>query len=1076
MNFKELFMSTPTSNNDALIISISSTSQILTLNDFGQYDGDTTDITITTLPTSGTLQYKNASGTWTSVSANQTINVADISGGKLQFVPSTASTVPSLLISNSSLSFSVSNGSSYSTPYTLTVYKADIDDDVKDFLNELQTGFTVASTDETPSSVKITVAPSANVSSLLDSSLFSILASKGLEKFNSNNYLILNSVDDSISGFYIEYGLGNINPFTSLASKLDTSGAEAKLQQLADVSAMPGFGKTMIGVLQDFVAGVGELVDTVGSYDLNLNVKISDDGNTLQIPLAGSHNTDDNVSLSEVGVELTTSINNYAQGLTNLVLGDTLGDSDYATILALDSVDVGNYAILKVKAYDPTQNDEPALYSSVALDMGLPWNPLKPNELSLALSLNGSVTTSGWNNPFGLSSDIAINSLGLALGFDVTVGVSTTTGLPKIDEIAFDVGFSGGATIRATDEVNLALATGVELKMPDESDPPVLDLGSMAFSIDTHDDPVGFGNLLRLMENTAQIGSSNLEVLNKAFDKVTISSINALPLFSLSTFSIDMSIGTKTIETGLFINGEMSVSNAFSSSVNLNINPNPEFGVTPYLEAGFAVSIPIIGNLAVTLDVYDFDSVKLKTSFGSINVNVNDFNLENIPKIIENQVMGQLGQLASWVEGQLEDIGASTIDLANDAASAISGTYKEVSGEIQNIAGNVGSAISSGATSAFKSITKALGLSSKQDSPITWIGTDGNDKHDGHHERGDFLAGNGGNDYIWADQGDDSIDGGTGNDTLIGYDGDDQMNGGDGNDSIKGEDGEDSSYGGAGNDYLNESSGGYSDFLDGGTGNDTLLGGDKYDTLYGGMGNDSLDAGDDNDTLSGGAGNDTINGGNGTDTVDFSDENNGVKIIMSGSTGTATTLTTGTVYTDTLSNLENIVGTVFSDSIAANSSNNAISAGDGNNSVWGGSGNDTISAGSGNDSIDGGAGNDTIKPGDGSDKLSGGAGNDTFKFDLDSDTTKVSYDVITDFSYGSSNQDKIDLSSIDANLSKTGDQAFSLITSSTFNAAGQLRFDSATKMLYGNVDSDTDAEFSILLTGVASVNTAYFAL
>ena len=81
--------------------------------------------------------------------------------------------------------------------------------------------------------------------------------------------------------------------------------------------------------------------------------------------------------------------------------------------------------------------------------------------------------------------------------------------------------------------------------------------------------------------------------------------------------------------------------------------------------------------------------------------------------------------------------------------------------------------------------------------------------------------------------------------------------------------------------------------------------------------------------------------------------------------------------------------------------------------------------------------------------------------------------MIYDFASGS---DKIDLSSIDANSSTTGDQAFSLITGSEFTAPGQLRFDSADEMLYGNIDSDTDAEFSICLSAVTSVTASNFTL
>ena len=51
-------------------------------------------------------------------------------------------------------------------------------------------------------------------------------------------------------------------------------------------------------------------------------------------------------------------------------------------------------------------------------------------------------------------------------------------------------------------------------------------------------------------------------------------------------------------------------------------------------------------------------------------------------------------------------------------------------------------------------------------------------------------------------------------------------------------------------------------------------------------------------------------------------------------------------------------------------------------------------------------------------------------------------------------------------------QAFDFIGSAAFDgtdAAGQLRFDAGTGMLYGSTDADADAEFAIELTGVTDL-------
>ncbi|MGB7510783.1 MAG: Ig-like domain-containing protein, partial [Pelodictyon phaeoclathratiforme] len=137
--------------------------------------------------------------------------------------------------------------------------------------------------------------------------------------------------------------------------------------------------------------------------------------------------------------------------------------------------------------------------------------------------------------------------------------------------------------------------------------------------------------------------------------------------------------------------------------------------------------------------------------------------------------------------------------------------------------------------------------------------------------------------------------------------------------------------------------------------------------------------------------------------------------------------------------------------------------------LMGGSGNETISAFGGNDTLNGGAG---------ADLLIGGAGNDRFVFSNASDTGLAagSRDVISDFTSG---QDRIDLSGIDANTIAAGDQAFSatlLGGSGVFGSAGQLRYNSAEGVLYGNTDSDAEAEFAIQLLGVVMLNTADLVL
>jgi hypothetical protein len=76
-------------------------------------------------------------------------------------------------------------------------------------------------------------------------------------------------------------------------------------------------------------------------------------------------------------------------------------------------------------------------------------------------------------------------------------------------------------------------------------------------------------------------------------------------------------------------------------------------------------------------------------------------------------------------------------------------------------------------------------------------------------------------------------------------------------------------------------------------------------------------------------------------------------------------------------------------------------------------------------------------------------------------------DIITDFQKG----DKIDLKAIDADINQKNDQAFTkpIIVeefSGIFTKTKQLVFATSTEKLYGNVDNDEAADFSIEISGV----------
>ncbi len=177
-------------------------------------------------------------------------------------------------------------------------------------------------------------------------------------------------------------------------------------------------------------------------------------------------------------------------------------------------------------------------------------------------------------------------------------------------------------------------------------------------------------------------------------------------------------------------------------------------------------------------------------------------------------------------------------------------------------------------------------------------------------------------------------------------------------------------------------------------------------------------------------------------------------------TSKATTAVTSNVNTNATSGNDQITGPTKSEKID------------------GLAGNDLLKGLAGNDTLIGGAGLDTLIGGAGADNLTGGTDSDVFKLTLltESGITSKTRDTITDFLSGT---DKIDLSALDANETLTGDQAFTFIGSAAFNktnAAGQLRFDTASKILYGSTDADIAPEFSIQLNGVTSLLVSDFIL
>jgi Ca2+-binding RTX toxin-like protein len=184
---------------------------------------------------------------------------------------------------------------------------------------------------------------------------------------------------------------------------------------------------------------------------------------------------------------------------------------------------------------------------------------------------------------------------------------------------------------------------------------------------------------------------------------------------------------------------------------------------------------------------------------------------------------------------------------------------------------------------------------------------------------------------------------------------------------------------------------------------DDVLVGNDVDPLEGRgprvepMGANLIQGGGGNDVMDGRGGPDVYEGGPGVDTLTYAGITAGGRSFAGrGAPVTATidgvandggaldrnrALLTDSINTD----VEQIIGTVASDTLRGSAGGETLLGGDGDDLVDGGGGADRVEGNTGNDAVLGGAGNDTVLGGTGNDEVDGEAGDDNVQGENGSD-------------------------------------------------------------------------------------------
>lgn len=301
-------------------------------------------------------------------------------------------------------------------------------------------------------------------------------------------------------------------------------------------------------------------------------------------------------------------------------------------------------------------------------------------------------------------------------------------------------------------------------------------------------------------------------------------------------------------------------------------------------------------------------------------------------------------------------------------------------------------------------------------------------------------------------------------DTLAGSEAAEVLRGYGGNDILRGRAGADTLDGGQGIDVASYTDAGSMVYIDLNAGRgrlgdaegdilisiETVNGSAYADTLYGSVRDETLAGFNGNDILRGRGGADTLDGGLGFDIATYFDAGSGVDVNLNTGLGQS-----GDAAGDVLISIEGVNGSNHGDVITGRN--------------WYAN------------TLRGFGGDDVLSGLRGADYLAGGSGADRFVYTQihDSGVGRNARDVIGDFSHAEG--DQIDLSSIDADTSIAGNQAFTFIGAAWFDGtAGTLRAaqigTTGATLIQGDINGDKIADFEIEVYGIGAGVASDFIL